>query len=183
MADTQRSLADIIALLANNTAGDISAQDMRDVVETLRMRAGQLSIPEVAGADVTISNTTAYFEVTAPTWTAFAGNDGFDESAGNGRLTYKGAADVMLHIACTISVTTGSNNQVLHVMLAKNGVVDDASEVIFKLLTGNDERSTAMHMIASASTGDYFSIKVRNATSAVNVRFECANLQAVSMPK
>lgn len=183
MADTQRSLAAIIALLANNTAGDISAQDMRDVVETLRMRAGQLSIPEVAAADVVITDTTTYFEVTAPAWTAFAGNDGFDESDGNGRLTYIGVADVMLHVACTVSVSCASVNQVLHIILAKNGTVDDASEVILKLGTGGDQRSTALHLIASVASGDHISVKIRNATSATNVRFECANLQAVSMSK
>jgi hypothetical protein len=68
-------------------------------------------------------------------------------------------------------------------MLAKNGTVDDASEVILKLATGADQRSTAMHLIASVASGDYISVKIRNVTGANNVRFECANLQAVSMPK
>lgn len=35
MTDTARTLAEVKALLADNTTGQISAQDMRDVVESI----------------------------------------------------------------------------------------------------------------------------------------------------
>jgi hypothetical protein len=182
MADTQRSLAALMALLANNTTGDISPQDVRDLVETVRMKSGSLYVPEAAAAAIVIPDTINYVEMSAPAWTLNAGADGFDETAGNGRLTYKGVADAMLHVACTISLTAASNNQVFHVMLAKNGTPDVSSEVIFKIGTGADAASTALHLVVQVALGDYLSVFIRNTTSASNARLECANLQAVSMP-
>jgi hypothetical protein len=183
MADTQRSLAAIIALLANNTAGDISAQDMRDVVETLRMRSGQLSIADGAGAAMTILNTTDYVEATAPAWTLLAASDGFNESGGNGRLTYIGVADVMVQIALSLSFSCASNNQILHLRIGKNGTTDPTAEAQRKIGIGTDVGSTALHLITTMSTGDYLSLWVRNETSTAAPTIVVANLQAVTMPK
>lgn len=183
MADTQRSLAAIMALLANNATGDISPQDVRDMVESVRNRSGQISVDEVDGAAIVISDTVTYFEATAPAWHLSPAADGFSEAGGNGRLTYVGVADVMVHASCTVSFSSPSNNQVLHVVLAKNGVIDDHSEVIFKIGTAGDAESTAMHVIVAMSTNDYLSVKVRNSTSIANVTLLVANLQAMSMIK
>jgi hypothetical protein len=182
MADTQRSLAALMALLANNTTGDISPQDVRDLVETLRMRSGALYVPVAAVAAIVIPDTINYVEMSAPAWTLNAGADGFDETGGNGRLTYKGAADAMVHLTCTVSLTAAANSQVFHVVLAKNGTPDVSTEVIVKLGIGADVVTAALHLIAHVSTGDYLSVFIRNETSGTNARLECATLQAVSMP-
>lgn len=182
MADTQRSIAQILALLADNSSGDISPQDLRDAFVTWKMRHGQIYVASGGGAATTVSNTADYFECNASTWTLSSGAADFDESGGNGRLTYTGVADVMLHVACTISFTAASNNQVLHFRLGKSGTTDAASEVQFKIGTGSDVGSTAIHLIVSLSTGQYLSLFVRNETSAANVTVSVANLQAVSMP-
>ena len=182
MADTQRSVSAVLALLADNTAGDISAQDLRDAFVSWRMGMGQIYVAATDRATVTISDTTNYFEVTNPVWTLSSGGVWVDESGGNGRLTYTGTADVMCHIACTISFTAASNNQVMHWRIGKNGTTDAASEVQRKVSTGADVGSTALHLVTSMTTGQYLSLWVRNATTASNVTLECANLQLVTMP-
>jgi hypothetical protein len=182
MTQTQRSAAEVYALLADNVTEDISPQDHRDSLATWRMGHGQIYVPAAASAPIVIVNNTDYYEAIDPAWTLSAGAHFFDESGGNGRLTYIGVAPVTVHIACTISVTSGSNQQVVHGRLGKNGVTDEASEVQRKIAQGTDVGSTALHLVTSMVTDDYLSLWVRNATAANNVILEVANLQAVTMP-
>jgi hypothetical protein len=182
MTQTQRSAAEIYALLADNVTEDISPQDHRDSLATWRMGHGQIFVPAAASAPIIIINNTDYYEAVDPAWTLSAGAHFFDESGGNGRLTYTGVAPVTIHIACTISITSGSNQQVIHARLGKNATPDPASEAQRKIAQGTDVGSTALHLIESMTTGDYVSLWLRNATAANNVILEVANLQAVTMP-
>lgn len=50
MVDTIRSLADLLALLADNSSGDISAQDVRDVVVSLHGVYGEMYVTGGASA-------------------------------------------------------------------------------------------------------------------------------------
>lgn len=182
MADTQRTFAQILALLADNSSGDISPQDIRDALVSIRTDHGQIWVPAAARAAVTISGTVNYYEATTPAWSLTADAQLFDESAGNGRLTYTGIVPVMVHIACTVSFTVAANNQVIHLRLGKSAVTDEASEAIQKLGTGTDVGSTALHLIEVLDPGEYISLWVRNETSAANITIEVANLQVVTMP-
>lgn len=182
MTQTQRSVAEIYALLADNIVEDIGPTDHRDSLATWRTGHGQIYVPAGASAPIIIINNSDYYEAIDPAWTLSADVHNFDESGGNGRLTYVGVADVVLHISCSISMTSGSNNQVTHWRLGKNAVTDDASEVQRKIGTGADVGSTALHLIQSMSQGDYVSLWVRNATGANNVILEVATMQALTMP-
>lgn len=182
MADTQRSVSAILALLADNTTGAISAQDIRDAFTSWRMGHGQLYVAAADAGTINISNTDDYFEATTPTWTLSSGAHWFNESDGNGRLTYIGVADVTVHIACTLSFTAENNNRTFHFRLGKNGTTDAASEVQQRIGTGADVNSTAIHVVTTLSTGDHVSLFARNATAADDITIACANLQAVTMP-
>lgn len=183
MADTQRTVSEIQTLLADNATGDISAQDLRDALETWRPRHGQMYVASGDGAATAISDTTNYVECVDQTWTLDSmGSYEFDESAGNGRLTYIGTADIMLHCAATISFTSASNNQVLSWRIGVSGTTMSASEVQVKVGTGSDVQSTAMHYVGQMSAGDYLSLFVRNTSSTASVTLAVANLQLMSMP-
>ncbi len=182
MADTQRSVSAILALLPLNTDNEISPQDIRDFAVSWRMGHGQIYVPAAASAAITISDNTSYFEATAPAWTLSSGGHWFDESGGNGRLTYTGAADVVVHIACSVSFRSASNNQMIHMRLGKTGTTDEASEIQRKVGTGADVGSTALHLVTTLSTNDYISLWIRNSTAANNVTLDVANLQAMTMP-
>jgi len=181
MADTQRSVSSILALLADNTSGDISPQDIRDAFVSWRMSHGQIYVPVASAAAVTISNTSSYFEATEPAWTLSSGAHLFDESSGNGRLTYTGAVTSTIHVACTISMTCASNNQVLHARLGVDGTTDETSEVIIKVGTGADVVSTAAHLLIDISPGSHISLWLRNETSSANITIQAANIQCVGM--
>jgi hypothetical protein len=181
MAETQRTVSETYTLLADNTSGNISPQDLRDGFETWRIGHGQIAVSASDAAAITISDTVSYFEVTNPVWTVGGALHNFDESGGNGRLTYTGVADTVVHIACSISMTSGSNNQTLHWRIGLTGVTDATSEVQRRIMTGTDVGSTALHLITTMSTNDYLSLWVRNATGANNVTLEVGNLQAMAM--
>jgi hypothetical protein len=181
MPDTQRTTATIFSLLANNTAGAISPQDLRDALLSWRNGHGQIYVPAAAAAAITIANTNDYVEATTPAWTLSSGAHLFDESGGNGRLTYTGVEPMVAHIACSISMTCGSNLQLTHWRLGVNATPDAASECQRKIGTGTDSGSTALHLIATVTNGDYISLWCRNSTSAADVTLEVANLQAVTM--
>ena len=183
MAETQRTSSEIYTLLANNTTGAISPTDLRDAFATWRPGHGQIYVAAAAAAAISFSDSTSYVEVTGPAWTLSSGAHLFDESGGNGRLTYTGA-DVSVHVAASISMTASNNNQITHWRIGKTGTDDAASEIQRKIGTAADGGSTAMHLITTLSTNDYLSLFVRNEswTASETVTLEVANLQCVTMP-
>lgn len=182
MPDTQRTISALQTLLADNASAAISAQDLRDFMETFRPRFGSLYVLPAGSAAVTIANTTNYVEVTSPTWTLDASAYEFDESDGNGRLTYTGTADVIAIITATVSVTQAAASQVQHWRLGINGTSDGSSEVQRKHLVAADQDSVALQLVVPMSTGDHISLFVRNSTGTNNPTIEAAQIQVHTIP-
>lgn len=64
MAETIRSPSSILSLFADNTSGDISAQDLRDFVETVRMQQGFIHVQQgFNGAEGTTGGSQALVDV------------------------------------------------------------------------------------------------------------------------
>ena len=183
MTQTQRSVAEVYAILPDNVTEDISPQDLRDALETWLPGHGSIYVPAAAAAAITIPNTADYVECTAPAWSLHAGGHLFDESDGNGRLTYTGVANVIAHISASVSMTSGSNGQVTHWRLGINGTPDASSESQRKIGTGTDVGALAIHEVAELATGDHISLFVRNATAANDVTVEVAQIAAITIPE
>ncbi len=182
MADTQRTVASILALLADNTTGDVSQQDLRDSFVSWRNGWGLLSVPAASAAAITISDTSSYFEATAPAYSLASGAQWFDESGGNGRLTYTGTPDVTAVVIAVISQTSASSNQVFHWRIGKNATSDATTEIQRKQGTGSDVGALGLVGIFTLSTNDYVSLMVKNATTASNVTIEVCTLAAITLP-
>ncbi len=183
MTQTQRTVAEVYALLPDNITEDISPQDVRDALITWRPACGSIYVAAADRATITIPNNTDYVEATAPAWTLHANGYLFDESDGNGRLTYTGIADVVMIVTATFSMTSASNNQVTHWRLGKNATPDAASETQRKIgATGTEVGAAAVTMLEPMSTGDYVSLWVRNATAGNDVIVEVATIAAITMP-
>jgi len=161
MADTERSLATILALLADNGTGNISAQDLRDAVVSILPDYGNLYISTAAATTLTTVDT--YYEA-AGTTTLGANVSAFDMPA-NGRLRYTGAPTRIVLVTATISMTASINSQVLDFRLAKNGTTDVATEVQRKIGTGSDVGAASVSGILSMATNDYVSLFAENTTS------------------
>ncbi len=162
MAQTERSLSTIISLLADNASGDISAQDIRDMVVSVLPSYGSHYISTSAATAVTLVDT--YYELNGTTTLGAVARD-FDQPA-SGRLRYTGAPTREVLITCTISTTSDTNNQVLSFKLAKNGTVSDETEVQRKVGTGSDIEAIAVTGLFSMANNDYISTFVANSTSA-----------------
>jgi hypothetical protein len=182
MADTQKTVAQVLTSLADNVSGAISPQDLRDAFVTWRPGHGQLYVSTADAAAITIPDTVNYVECTAPVWSLSPAGYLFDESAGNGRLTYTGVVPVFVMTACAVSMSSASANQESRWRLGVNGVTDAASETIRFISTGSDIGSTSTHLMVSLNAGDYVSLFVRNASAANNLIIESASVQILSMP-
>ena len=182
MAQTQRTTTEVFSLLADNTSGLISPTDVRDGFETWRMGHGQLYVENGNGSPVTVAVAGTFYEMIQSTWTPSTGLHLFDESAGNGRLTYIGVADVVVHVAASISFTAGQNNITTRFRLGKNSTPDPAAEAQRKIGTGSDVGSTAIHLVTTLSTGDHVSLWATTIGTPSTITLACANLQAITMP-
>ena len=182
MAQTQRTVSSIWTLLANNTAAAISPTDLRDALETWRPRWGQLTIPNGSGSATTISTGGTYVEATQGTWGVVGSGYEFDESDGNGRLTYTGTQDVIAQITCAFSLTGNQNNAQLRARLGINGTTNANTESVNTLASSGRFRSGVCQLITTLSTGDHVSLWVTYASATGTITVQTANLLATTWP-
>lgn len=174
MVDTRRSRTEIATLLADNGAGAISAQDLRDAFETMQSDHGEIAID--TPVETVITDSVTFFEAAG---TYALGSPAMDwDMDVNGRLRYIGVPDRVADIQGSFSVTAATNNQVLHFALAKNGVAITAGEVKRKIGTGSDVGSGFVHGLTTVSTNDYLTLTVQNESSTANVTFETLEISA-----
>ena len=144
---------------------------------------GQLSVPAVDSATVTISATDTYYETSTPAWTLSATANLFDESGGNGRLTYIGPGTAAVSVSCAVSTSTASNSQVTHWRLAKNGTTDPATEIIRKTGTGGDIGALALGGVLDMTENDYLSLWCSNESSTADIVVETASIRVEGLLK
>lgn len=177
MVDTVRSIAELQALFANNIAGDISPQDLRDFLVSAAPPHGTISL--LASAPTTIINPGDYVKM-AGTTVLSTGSTGFDMPQ-DGRLRFIHVSPRHLHIAVTVAMASSGPNNAIGLKVAKNGVVLDNSMTRRFLATGSDVGSTALHADIPAVTNDYLELFVTNETDTDTVTIEELYFYAVGM--
>ena len=177
MADTQRSLAEIVALFADNTAGDISAQDIRDFVASIINPHRGLVVSVQAATTIAAINT---WYKAAGTTIESAPTGHLMTLVGSNRIRYDGPSMRHMHIAANVSILVGNNNQTIDIGIAKNGTVlpGYASR---KVGTGTDVGSVAVHADVAMSDTDYIELWVRNQTSTATITLASAYLFTMGM--
>lgn len=184
MANTIKTLAELLLIYADNSNGDISAQDGKDMIVSLNMQHGQLSVAGNA-VETTISDAVSFFEADVTgsvlsNQSSILGVADFDMPAA-GHLRYLGVETRMFHMACSVSFISASNNQEIHMQLAKSGIVSNQTEIRRMVGTGADIGSTALHWLTTLATNEYVSLFVKNITGANNITVVSFNLQAMGM--
>ncbi|MCP4307698.1 MAG: hypothetical protein GY788_23055 [bacterium] len=173
MADTYRSFADLLVLFADNTTQDISPQDLRDFVESMKQSEG--------GCYISASDTTSIGS--SDEWTLVAGTTTqtslyrFTHNGAN-RLTYIGSPDVHCHVTATMGMTASGNSKIFEFGIAKNGSINEPSVIPRKIGNGADVGAAAVATDVTLTTGDYVELYVRNTTDSTNVTFENAYMSA-----
>lgn len=122
---------------------------------------GSLHVNAGAGLPVVFADSTNYVEMAASTWTVGSLLTSFNEVA-NGRLQYTGAETKIAFVSVQLSFTTASNNQIIHLRLAKNGVTIADTETARKTGTGADVGAMADAGLISLAPNDYISLFARN---------------------
>ena len=177
MGETQRTLADLRILLADNTTQQISAQDLRDLMETLRNGHGEISL--TSSTETTITTQDTFVDV-AGTFTLSGNAHNFDMDS-NGQLRYTGAAARVLHVAITCSFNAASNNKIIRLAAGKNSEVIVSSEAKRFMATGADLGSTAIHTLIDVVTNDYLTLMVANGSDTSNFTMETVAMFAMDM--
>jgi hypothetical protein len=180
MADTQRTRTDLLTNLFQDgqAANSITAQDMRDLIESLMAPHGSASLTANTTA-TTVAAGSVFYDV-AGTWTV-GGNPLFVTEATTGRLTYLGTATKCFMVTSTASMTSGSSNQATNWAIAKNGTAV-APMIGRKIGTGSDEGAVAVSACIMLATNDYVQLQMSNDTGANNVTATEASIQMIGMP-
>lgn len=174
MAQTQRSYAELIALLADNTSGDISAEDVRDLLESLRQPHCGIYIS--AQVETVISGANVWTKALGTTL-ASAPDSHLFTLVGNNRLRYDGPSDRHVQIDCNASMIAVGNNVVLDLAIAHNDTILNGY-VSRKISTGSDVGAVSIAADVNMSTNDYIEIWVRNQTSSDNLTLTTGYMRA-----
>ena len=171
MADTQRTVATLQALLADNASGDISAQDVRDFLATAAKSYGSMHISAPTQTAIIIGNTPV--KVAATTTLAIQLKN-FTMPATQ-RLLYTGVPTIHAHVTASMSMTSASNNKTFVFYIALNGAVIDSSKIGI-LVGGTAIESISLQAELDLSTNDFIEVWVENITDNSNLTVELMNV-------
>ena len=185
MVDTIRTKANLLTLLADNTAGAINPQVHRDGLLSNMSQMGQIYTHETA-LETTIALVDTWYELDMTgailnlVTQVITGTPDFDMPAA-GRLRSLCANVRHCHIVGSMSFVGPTNNQEYAFRLGKNGTPSIEADLHRKVGTGADVGAIAIHWVVELAQNDYVSLFVKNVTSNANLQVITSNLQVVSM--
>lgn len=181
MADARRSLAALQSLLADNTSGDISPQDIRDVLLSVVPPRGSFYVS--AAAETTISG--------SGTWTKASGTTtsvslvSFTMPANN-RLTYAETQSRRALIAVSASIKPAATDKQIAVGVyhyddsgASGAILSDSVQTAY-LTTATGETQYSLLAECTIETDDYLELHIKNDTDAVNATVTNASFRVVT---
>ncbi len=174
MADTERTIAELLVLFADNATGDISEQDCRDLIVSLANAYGGMHIS--SSVETVIATVSTPVKVLGTTLVSAAIRD-MDMPANN-RLRYTGAPTRFFNIHVAMSMVSAASNKVFGFYIAKNGTVDTASLITRKQGTSSDVGAVPLEFHAELAINDYIEVYVENQTDNTNVTVQQLVLSA-----
>lgn len=176
MADTIRTESDLLTNLFQNgqAANSITAQDMRDLIVSMRPGFGEAAMQGNATA-TTIAVAGTYYKVAGTT--SLSGEEYlFDDDGGtSNRLRYTGAPERLVMFYANLSVKAASNNQqaafkvYLYDDSGASGAVLDDTLVSQYVSSTSDEEALTLIGHATMATNDYIEIHCTNETATNNL--------------
>ena len=166
MADTRRTYADIIdTLIQEGQTEGISAQDLRDIVKSLRPVHGDLHVAsgDSAATAVTVAGT---FVKAAGVTTLMDDAIDVDANSVNNRLRYTGPCAVHAHVHGQVSLTCTQNNRILAIAIyiyddsAGIGSIQYKGKAREKIGTGGDIITIPIHTDVELDTNDFVELWV-----------------------
>ncbi len=178
MVDTARTLAALVTLLADNSAGGISAQDLRDLLVSLQNDQGEMYIS--TSAELTIGTKDVWVPAEASTWTFETDPVAKDFSMGtNGRLQYDGAETRNVVVHAHMSMISPANLKTYEFALGIDGSVHTSTIIRRKIGTGADVGAAGISGIVEMTSGSYVGLMARCISDDSNVQLVLANITAL----
>lgn len=177
MADTVRTISQILTLLADNSIGGISASDLRDSIVTLQPKFGGVYVS--SSAETTISSSSTYTKVDGTT-TLIGESNLFDMPANN-RLRYTGPEPISAFIVASVSLQTASGTKDCRLAFHKNGSIVTNSITEDSVSTTSD--NIILFGLVELDTNDYVEVFVANETDTVNLTASYMTIGSVGFIK
>ena len=181
MADTQKTWAQIQTLLADNTTGAISPQDLRDAIYSL--------VPSYGG--VYFNGGSTVTSITQNVWSIANANSSASSTnlrqfttASTGIMTYTGTVDIHAHVVCTVSFSCAvAASKEIRVGIDKNS---SGTPIAGSILSANTNGNTTLISVAShtdvmLSQNDTLECVVTNVTDSSNITVQDLYLFAMGM--
>lgn len=122
MAQTPKSLAALLDALADNTTGQITPEDIRDMLVSLYPARGQIQLTSGGSVATSFATSGTYVKVAGVTELDATVSNGDVAMPANGAIQWKKAANQVLLVNATLEVLPAVNNQRYTFTFAKNGV-------------------------------------------------------------
>ncbi|MCC7147140.1 MAG: hypothetical protein IT443_11900 [Phycisphaeraceae bacterium] len=161
MPDTPRTKAALATLLADNTSGDISPQDLRDFLESMDLPYGEAYIS--SSASTSFPDDTTWTKISGTTTLGEASD--FDMPASN-RLRYTGAATRKFVVSIAFSFNDDGSGLPLF-RIAKNGTTAAKSEAGVPAswgFGGETAWAGCLQCIVELATNDYVELYGKSGT-------------------
>jgi hypothetical protein len=176
-AEQQRSIADLLSVLLDNTRRLIRPVHFRDIVETFRVNHGQIYL--TATATTTVMGAGVYYKVAGTTaLSASPAAQGFSMPQDN-RLQYDGPtprlAEVWAHFSCDTAI-----NQLLRFQFRQVTTFDTETPQQRYFEPVGDIGPFAMKAIMLLAPGDYVELWGSNQTSPNNFTVDSLTMSVVA---
>lgn len=179
MAQTERDMSLVQSLLADNTAGAISPQDLRDAIASLQ-GYGCLLLAGGGGGTTINSVGTSYVLVdvfdTITTQSSTANTSGVTCALSPTYALTFGSSGVY-RVGFYASFSSSGNNKLVTFREHKNGVAQPV-EVDRFIATGSDTGVVSFEDIEVESAGDVIDLRVKIDTGTTNLTFLAAGITA-----
>lgn len=177
MTQNPKVLSALLAQLPDNTTGDISAEDIRDVVVSLFPSRGQLDL--TASAQTTFASTNVYYKLAGTTaLDTSLGQDGFSQASNNELRATKAVNQVLL-VTANVELVCASNNKSYGITIAKNGTPLSNVHVSAILSDSNEGYGFSVTALIPTAQNDTISIYIRNETDTTAVTATSLALSAI----
>ena len=180
MADTPRTLATLLGLLADNTTGNITPQVMRDLLVSLYPSRGQLALAPGGTATTTFTGTGVYRPVAGTTVLDTGVGTANITMPANGQLRFEKAVTEVVLATANLEVLPASNNKRFTFTFAKNGTAIPALSMTYYYgnLSGNPAALVLSGFVTMAAN-DILSVVVKNDTDTTAITASVLTLSGV----
>jgi hypothetical protein len=170
MTQTPKILSALLAQLPDNTTGDISPEDIRDLVVSLYPSRGQLELASGGTAATTFASSGTYVKVVGTTAVDAAVCSSCVSMPANGVLKLLKNVDQVALANATLEVLPAANNKRYTFTFAKNGIAVPglAFTAFFGNLSGNPA-GVFLSGLVPMTGNDELSVVVKNDTDTTSI--------------